>query len=161
DVILASRVHDLGKIGISNDILLKQGPLTFEEREIMKNHTTMGAGILESYSAFKGSVAIVKHHHERWDGNGYPDGLKAEEIPIGARIIGVVDAFDAMTEDRPYRDGMSADEAVRRLKQGIGSQFDPRICGAFIQLLIEQGIYEPEIEPVTSEERLRIVSEVG
>ncbi|GAC1465379.1 MAG: hypothetical protein PVSMB7_09620 [Chloroflexota bacterium] len=143
DIVLASKVHDLGKIGISNDILLKQGPLTNEERETMKQHTVIGADILTSYSAFRNSVAIVRHHHERWDGNGYPSGLRGEEIPIGSRIIGVVDAFDAMTADRPYRSGMSTYEAVERLKAGIGSQFDPRICGTFIHMLIEEGVYQP------------------
>lgn len=143
DIVLASKVHDLGKIGISNEILLKPGALTPEERDIMQQHTVIGADILTSYAAFTNSVDIVRHHHERWDGNGYPDGLKGEEIPIGSRIIGVVDAFDAMTADRPYRKGMTAYDAVERLKMGIGSQFDPRICGEFIHMLIEDGIYSP------------------
>jgi HD-GYP domain-containing protein (c-di-GMP phosphodiesterase class II) len=89
----------------------------------------------------------VKHHHERWDGKGYPAGLKGEEIPLGSRIISIVDAFDSMTADRPYRRGMSVEEAVERLKAGIGSQFDPVICAAFIQTLIDQGTYVPS-EPV-------------
>jgi hypothetical protein len=143
DIVLASRVHDLGKIGISNDILLKPGALTSEERQIMQDHPTIGASILSSYSAFQGSVSIVQHHHERWDGRGYPNGLKGEEIPIGSRIITVVDSFDSMTADRPYRRGMSVDEAVNRLKDGMGTQFDPRVCAIFIQLLIEQGAYVP------------------
>jgi HD-GYP domain-containing protein (c-di-GMP phosphodiesterase class II) len=88
-------------------------------------------------------VGIVKHHHERWDGKGYPTGLKGEEIPIGSRIISVVDAFDSMTADRPYRKGMSVEQAVERLKAGMGSQFDPRVCGMFLQMLIEEGIYTP------------------
>lgn len=143
EIVLASRVHDLGKIGISNEILLKQGPLTDEERHAMEDHPAIGANILSSYSAFQNSVEIVRHHHERWDGKGYPDGLKGEGIPIGSRIISVVDAFDAMTADRPYRKGMSVDMAVERLKDSIGSQFDPRICAAFIQNLIEDGAYVP------------------
>jgi HD-GYP domain-containing protein (c-di-GMP phosphodiesterase class II) len=142
-VVLASRVHDLGKIGISNDILLKQGPLSPEERHLMQEHPLIGANILSSYSAFRASVDIVRHHHERWDGGGYPDGLRAEHIPLGSRIITVVDAFDSMTADRPYRMGMSIVEAVERLKAGMGSQFDPRICAAFIQILIEDGSYIP------------------
>ncbi len=143
DIVLASRVHDLGKIGISNDILLKPGSLTPEERHIMQDHPSIGANILSSYSAFQGSVSIVRHHHERWDGRGYPEGLKGSEIPIGSRIITVVDAFDSMTADRPYRRGMSVDDAVIRLKDGMGTQFDPRVCATFIQLLIEQGTYLP------------------
>jgi putative nucleotidyltransferase with HDIG domain len=143
EIVLASRVHDLGKIGISNDILLKPGALTPEERHIMQDHPTIGANILSSYSAFQGSVDIVKHHHERWDGRGYPNGLKGEEIPIGSRIITVVDSFDSMTADRPYRRGMTVDDAVSRLKDGMGTQFDPRVSATFIQLLMEQGAYIP------------------
>jgi putative nucleotidyltransferase with HDIG domain len=143
EIVLASRVHDLGKIGISNDILLKPGALTPEERHIMQDHPTIGANILASYSAFQGSIDIVKHHHERWDGRGYPNGLKGEEIPIGSRIITVVDSFDSMTADRPYRRGMTVDDAVSRLKDGMGTQFDPRVSATFIQLLIEQGAYLP------------------
>jgi hypothetical protein len=143
EVVLASRVHDLGKIGISNDILLKQGPLTPEERKTMEEHPVIGATILANYSAFKTSVDIVRHHHERWDGNGYPDGLRGEEIPMGARIIAVVDAFDAMVADRPYRRGMPVTQAVDRIKDGMGSQFDPKVCAAFLQMLIDEGTYTP------------------
>ncbi len=143
EAVLASRVHDLGKIGISNDILLKPGALSREERTTMEEHPAIGASILASFSAFRGSVDIVKHHHERWDGRGYPDGLKGDAIPLGSRIISVVDAFDSMTADRPYRRGMSVDDAVERLKDGIGAQFDPTVCAAFIQVLIEQGTYLP------------------
>jgi len=109
----------------------------------MQEHPAIGANILSSYSAFQASVPIVRHHHERWDGNGYPDGLKGEEIPLGSRIITVTDSFDAMTSDRPYRKGMSPAAAVERLKDGMGSQFDPRLCATFIQLLIEEGVYTP------------------
>lgn len=143
DIVLASRVHDLGKIGISNDILLKPGPLTPEERGLMEQHPVIGATILDSYTQFRSSVEVVRHHHERWDGRGYPDGLQGEEIPLGSRVIAVVDAFDSMTADRPYRSGMSVEAAVERLKASMGAQFDPRVCAAFIQLLIEEGTYTP------------------
>ncbi len=143
EIVLASRVHDLGKIGISNDILLKQGPLTAEERRTMQAHPVIGAHILASYSAFQPSVEIVRHHHERWDGKGYPSGLKGEEIPIGSRIIAIVDAFDSVTADRPYRKGMSVEEAVVRLKGGMGSQFDPSLCVTFLRMLVEEGMYIP------------------
>ncbi|HLJ65837.1 MAG TPA: HD-GYP domain-containing protein [Chloroflexota bacterium] len=148
EVVLASRVHDLGKIGISNDILLKPGPLTLEERQIMEEHPVIGANILSSYSSFRDAVDIVRHHHERWDGKGYPDGLKGEAIPIGSRIITVVDSYDAMTSDRPYRRGLSASEAVERLKAGMGSQFDPQVAACFIQLLIDDGIFVPSEPPM-------------
>ena len=114
----------------------------------MQDHPTHGAEILSHFSEFKNSVDIVRHHHERWDGNGYPAGLKGDAIPLGARILAVADAYDAMTEDRPYRPGMSAVEAVTRLKDGMGTQFDPKICATFIQMLIEDGTYvPPEIAP--------------
>jgi hypothetical protein len=143
EIVLASRVHDLGKIGISNEILLKQGPLTPEEAQIMSQHPVIGSQILSSYSMFHASVPIVRHHHERWDGRGYPDGLAGERIPIGARIIAIADSFDAMTADRPYRKGLSVDEAVERLKAGMGTQYDPKLCAAFIQILMDDGIYIP------------------
>jgi putative nucleotidyltransferase with HDIG domain len=155
-VILAARVHDLGKIGISNDILLKTGPLTDEERLVMQEHTVIGANILAAYAEFQESVPIVRHHHERWDGRGYPDGLRGEEIPLGSRIITVVDSFDAMTSDRPYRQGMPVATAVERLKDGMGTQFDPRVCATFIEMLIEEGSYSP---PESATTYLRLVSE--
>lgn len=127
EIALAARTHDLGKIEISDAILLKKGPLTSDERLAMQEHPVIGANMLASYTGFSKSSEFVRHHHERWDGHGYPDGLKGEEIPIGARIISVVDAYDAMTADRPYRKSMSVDEAVKRLKADIGTQFDPRI----------------------------------
>jgi putative nucleotidyltransferase with HDIG domain len=150
EIVLASRVHDLGKIGISNEILLKQGPLTEDEGDIMRKHPVIGAEILDSYSMFKSSVKIVRHHHERWDGKGYPDGISGEHIPLGARVIAVADSFDAMTADRPYRKGLTADEAVERLKAGMGTQYDPKLCAIFIQILMEEGIYTPS-EPVPGE----------
>jgi putative nucleotidyltransferase with HDIG domain len=143
EIVLASRVHDLGKIGISNEILLKQGPLSEEEGDIMRKHPVIGAEILDSYSMFKSSVSIVRHHHERWDGKGYPEGLSGDHIPLGARIIAVADSFDAMTADRPYRKGLSVDDAVERLKAGMGTQYDPKLCAIFIQILMEEGIYTP------------------
>jgi hypothetical protein len=142
-VVLAARVHDLGKIGISNDILHKQGMLTDDERRVIEEHPVIGADILASYSGFRESLAFVRHHHERWDGRGYPDRLKGEEIPLGARIITVADSYDAMTSDRPYRHGMAVEDAVERLKDGMGTQFDPTVTAKFIQILIEDGVYVP------------------
>lgn len=157
EVVLAARVHDLGKIGISNDILHKQGRLTDEERRIIEEHPVIGADILASYSGFRESLTFVRHHHERWDGRGYPDGLKGEEIPLGARIITVADSYDAMTSDRPYRTGMSVEEAVDRLKDGMGTQFDPTVTAKFIQILIEDGIYTPP-QPVPDLRVVRVES---
>jgi putative two-component system response regulator len=124
----------------------------------MEKHPIIGENILSSYSAFQGSLESVRHHHEHWDGSGYPDGLRGEDIPLGARIISIVDAFDAMTADRPYRDGMPVEDAVERLKAGMGTQFDPRLCGLFIQLLVEEGTYRPS---PTRPTELRIVGREG
>jgi HD-GYP domain-containing protein (c-di-GMP phosphodiesterase class II) len=146
DVMLGAGVHDLGKIGIGNDILLKRGPLTTEEQERMREHPIIGETILSGYenSPFQGCLKIVRHHHERWDGTGYPDGLKGEAIPIGARIITIVDSYDAMTSDRPYRRGMPVEEAVARLEAGMGTQFDPGLTQLFIQMLEEDGVLVPQ-----------------
>jgi HD-GYP domain-containing protein (c-di-GMP phosphodiesterase class II) len=158
EIVLASRVHDLGKIGVSNEILLKAGPLTPEERSVIEEHPVIGANILSSYSAFQGSLTIVRHHHERWDGKGYPDGLRGEEIPLGSRLLTVVDSFDSMTADRPYRRGMSVNIAVERLKDGMGTQFDPQICAAFIRMLIDDGVYIP---PEPAPDLRLIMSDAG
>lgn len=151
---LAARAHDLGKIEISDAILLKPGPLSADERKEMEEHPVIGATMLSSYSAFSKSVAFVRHHHERWDGKGYPDGLAGENIPIGSRVIAVVDSYDAMTADRPYRKALPVEEAVNRLKAGMGSQFDPTICAKWIELLINDGTYIPD----DSMPRLHLVS---
>jgi hypothetical protein len=144
EIVLASRVHDLGKIGISNEILLKQGPLTAEETSIMSQHPVIGAEILSAYSMFTSSIPIVRHHHERWDGKGYPDGIAGHQIPLGARIIAIADSFDAMTADRPYRNGLPVDEAVERLKAGMGTQYDATLCAMFIEILMDTGVYTPK-----------------
>jgi len=128
-------LHDLGKIGISESIRLKPGPLTPEEREVMKRHTEIGERIAASLAGSERFGPIIRHHHERWDGQGYPDGLRAEAIPMGARIISVVDAFDAMTQYRPYRSPRSVPEAIEELRRERGRQFDPRLVDTFIQVL--------------------------
>lgn len=159
DIALAARAHDIGKIGIGNEILLKPGKLTEGEFEVMKQHTNIGADMLASFSTFQKCVEMVRHHHERWDGKGYPDGLKGEEIPLGSRIISVVDAYDAMTSDRPYRAGMAVEEAVTRLTAGIGTQFDPHVCGIWLRVLIDSGQYVPtadEAHHASSDTALRL-----
>ncbi len=127
-------VHDIGKIGIDDGVLRKCGPLTPEEFEHMKSHTTKGAAILETIPGLEQVVPIVRSHHERWDGGGYPDGLAGEQIPTLARVVAVADAFDAMTTDRPYRLGMSADDAIARIEKGAGAQFDSDCADAFVRL---------------------------
>jgi putative two-component system response regulator len=130
-------LHDVGKIGIAEAVLSKPGDLTDGERAEMQRHPGIGDGILRPLRL--GSIVgpIVRGHHERWDGNGYPDGLKGEAIPKGARIVAVVDAHDAMTHDRPYRPALSTDEARDELLRSRGTQFDPEIVDAFLRQLAE------------------------
>jgi diguanylate cyclase (GGDEF)-like protein len=127
--------HDIGKIAIPEAILNKQGPLNDAEREIMQRHTIVGEQILAPVEFLAGVRPIVRHEHERWDGEGYPDGLSGEDIPLGARIVLVCDAFHAMTSDRPYRTAMSHADARAELIAGTGTQFDPRIVDAFLAVL--------------------------
>jgi putative two-component system response regulator len=130
-------LHDVGKIGISEAVLSKPGDLTESERAEMQRHPVIGDGILRPLHL--GSIVgpIVRGHHERWDGTGYPDGLKGEAIPIGARVVAVVDSYDAMTHNRPYRAALSADEARAELLRSRGTQFDPEIVDAFLRQLAE------------------------
>jgi HD domain len=131
----AARVHDIGKIGIPDQILNKPGRLTPEEKRIMDSHPAYGAELLTRYTDFARGMDIVRHHHERWDGQGYPDGLRGLDIPFGARVIAVADSFDAMTSDRPYRTGMPTDKAAQILREGRGLQWDVTTVDAFLRHL--------------------------
>jgi HD-GYP domain-containing protein (c-di-GMP phosphodiesterase class II) len=131
----AARIHDVGKIGIRDDSLLKNGPLTPEERKEIERHSAVGAEIISNLGIYRNSASIVRHHHERWDGKGYPDGLKGEEIPIGARVIAVADTFDAMTSNRPYRRALSFAVALEEIERCRGTQFDPQVADAFIRAM--------------------------
>jgi putative two-component system response regulator len=124
------RLHDLGMIGIREAVLDKQGPLTDEEYEHVKRHVTIGAQILAPLTHLAQVVSFVRSHHERWDGGGYPDGLTGEEIPLGARIIGAAEVYDALTTSRPYRRSMSAEDAVARMRQLVGEVLDPNAMDA-------------------------------
>ena len=130
-------LHDIGKIGIPLEILNKPGKLTAEEWVILKSHTDKGYEIARSNNELKGISDEIRHHHERWDGKGYPDGLSRESIPLLSRVIAVVDAYDAMTNDRAYRQAMSPAEAINELKRCAGSQFDPFIVSEFVSMLKE------------------------
>ncbi len=132
---LSARVHDLGKVGIPDAILFKPGELSDEEYEIIKEHPVISGQIVESFALFQAGYDIIRHHHERWDGRGYPDGLSGEAIPLGARIISVADAYDAMISDRPYRAGLPHEEAVRRIVENRGRQFDPNVVDAFLAVM--------------------------
>ncbi len=131
----AGYLHDIGKIGISDALLTKPNPLSKEEYEIIKEHPKIGHNILKHAHHLAGACEIIKYEHERYDGTGYPNGLGKNKIPIGARIIAVADAYDAMTTDRPYRKALSKEEAIRRLKESSGTQFDPRVVKAFLRIL--------------------------
>lgn len=132
---LAGLVHDIGKIGLSAGLLEKAGPLTLEERRQMQLHSEIGEQILRKVSDYAEIATIVRHHHERVDGMGYPDHLKGDQIPVLARIIGVADAYNAMTSDRPYRDALPSRVARLRLAQAVESQFDTAVVAAFEALL--------------------------
>ena len=132
-------LHDIGKIGIADAILLKPGRLTESEMAEMRRHSEIGAAILEVHDAMAEIAQIVRHHHERWDGRGYPDALVGSTIPLGGRIIAVADAFSAMTSDRIYRPALSLDRAWAELRAHAGTQFDPQIVDVFEQVVDEEG----------------------
>jgi len=130
-IIAAAHVHDLGKVGSRDGSLKKPGELSDEERREIEQHPAIGAEIVSRLEAYTNSVDTIRHHHERWDGSGYPDGLEGERIPLGARIIAVADAFDAMTSYRVYRAALPVDVAFAELAKGRGTQFDPQIVDLF------------------------------
>ncbi len=131
-------LHDVGKVGLSDGILKKKGPFTYEEYEEMKKHAAIGADIIKVMKFLGRGEEWVRYHHERWDGSGFPSGLKGEEIPLGARIIACADAFDAMTTDRPYKNKMSYDEAKQELVRCAGTQFDPKVVEAMIRVIDQE-----------------------
>ena len=138
ELTIAAELHDIGKIGVSERILLKPGPLTEEEYEIMKTHSEKGYRIVMASSELKNIAESVLYHHERWDGKGYPIGLKGEEIPLLARIINVCDSYDVMTNTRVYnKKAKSKEEAIKELRRCSGTQFDPKIVDIFINILLE------------------------
>jgi len=131
----AALLHDIGKIGIPDRILQKHERLSREDYAIIKRHPEIGAKILKSIGSFKGLVPPIYYHHERYDGKGYPQGLKSEQIPLAARIIAIADSFDAMTSSRSYRNALSFDLALAELESSRERQLDPRLTDAFIELL--------------------------
>ncbi len=133
---IASSLHDIGKVGIPDSILLKEGRLTDEEFRIIKRHPDIGADILKPLPPMARETDIIRYHHERYDGKGYPSGIRGEEIPLLSRIIALADAYDAMTSDRPYRDGLRIEEAIEEIKRCEGSQFDPELARIFIHNVI-------------------------
>ena len=158
-IYLAARVHDVGKIGVSSEILYKQGPLNDAEWKEMRSHSEAGAKLIDKFPDFKGTHDLILHHHERYDGKGYPQGLAGEQIPFGARVIAVADSYDAMTTQRPYRAPLSRADMLEQLRLGRGTQFDPRALDAFLTMLAAEtspeappeAPSEPEPQPATRE----------
>ena len=144
--------HDVGKIGVPDNILQKEGKLTDDEYSEIKNHPSIGAHILSTASIFQDIIPIVKHHHERYDGNGYPGRLKGEDIPFLARIAAVADAFDAMTSKRVYRDSLSLDTVISEFEKNKGTQFDPQIADVFLDILKNEPEKIKEIQNKYNEE---------
>jgi HD-GYP domain-containing protein (c-di-GMP phosphodiesterase class II) len=137
-----SLLHDVGKIGIPDRILLKPGPLNDEEWEVIKQHPDIGANLIQPIKQLANISPIIKHSHERYDGTGYPDGLKGEKIPAGARIVAVVDAFSAMMDKRAYKEANTLEETIDELKRYSGTQFDPEVVDAFLQVLANGNEYD-------------------
>ncbi len=152
-IAISARLHDLGKVGIGDAWLHKTGPLSDEERSQFQSHPILGADIVARFTVLGVEKGMVLYHHEHWDGHGYPDGLKGDAIPLGARIICVADSFDAMTSDRPYRKALSTTEARRRLREASGTQFDPFVLQYALDVLpgaeadARAGRASPEVPP--------------
>jgi HD-GYP domain-containing protein (c-di-GMP phosphodiesterase class II) len=141
-------LHDIGKMAIPDPILLKPGPLTEEEWEIMKQHPARGREFLAEIPFLQGAIPITYSHHERWDGKGYPEGLQGEHIPLLARIFAVVDNWDALTSDRPYRKAWNEEEAVAFLKENAGAIFDPGVVDTFLTVLEKKKLAGMPTKPV-------------
>ena len=137
----ASLLHDIGKIGVPDAILMKPFPLTLEEYKVIQKHTNLGADILKKAHSMQHLSPIARHHHERYDGNGYPDRLKSKDIPIEARIIAIADSVEAMASDRPYRRALSMEKIEDELIRNSGTQFDPMIIESMLQILRERKEY--------------------
>ena len=146
-LVFGAILHDIGKIGVSDAILTKPGPLTPEEWAEMRQHPLIGERICEPLAAAAQFAPIVRHHHERWDGNGYPDGLRGEAIPLGARIVGLVDAYDVIVSDRPYRAARNPADAITEIHGEAGRQFDPALVKLFVPLVEHErlGLRVPQL----------------
>jgi putative nucleotidyltransferase with HDIG domain len=136
---LAARFHDIGKVAVPDEVLRKPGPLDSEEWQLMACHVEWGAELLRHLPECESIARIVRHHHERYDGGGYPDGLKADQIPMASRIITVCDAYGAMVSDRPYRRALPHARALEELRDGAGEQFDPEAVAAVLSVATSDG----------------------
>jgi len=138
NLVFGAVLHDIGKIGIRDEVLQKKGPLTPEEYQYVQQHPLIGVKIVEGIDFFKDKIPMIRNHHEHYDASGYPDGLIGETIPLEARIIGVSDAFDAMTSLRPHRKAMPVEDVILEMEKGKGKQFDPKI----LEIFLKEKIYE-------------------
>jgi putative nucleotidyltransferase with HDIG domain len=136
---LAARFHDIGKVAVPEEVLRKPGPLDADERRVMACHVEWGAELLRHLPDCQRVAQIVRHHHEQYDGSGYPDGLRDGEIPVASRVIAACDAYGAMVSDRPYRPALAPHRAVEELRHGAGSQFDPEAVAAVLRALEVMG----------------------
>jgi HD-GYP domain-containing protein (c-di-GMP phosphodiesterase class II) len=141
---LGGPLHDVGKLSVPGRILCKPGPLTSEELAEIRTHPETGARLIEPIEPARGALPYVLHHHERWDGSGYPHGLAGPAIPIEARVLAVADAFDAMTSNRPYRRALDDEEALAEIARCAGTQFDPEVARAFLELWADGPLRLPE-----------------
>lgn len=132
---LAGKIHDVGKLHIPPGVLSKAGPLTEDERDLIKLHPPIGESMLRRFEHLRSVLPAVRGHHERWDGGGYPDGLRGEEIPLSARLLSLADSYDAMTGRRPYRDPVSPAQALAEIVAQSGQQFDPQLTGLFVRMV--------------------------
>ncbi|WP_109117757.1 HD domain-containing phosphohydrolase [Azospirillum sp. TSO22-1] len=161
DLMVGAYLHDLGKIAIPDRILLKAGPLSSAEWEVIRRHCDLGAQLLGQMPAFHYAIPVVRHHHERYDGTGYPDRLTGEDIPLIARAFAVVDVFDALVSVRPYKRAMAFEDALDCLEAGKGTHFDPTLAAAFIRLAPHLyhtfgNLSEDELAPYLDNLRLRL-----
>jgi len=133
---LGALLHDLGKLGVPEAVLEKPGPLTQQEWEVVKRHPDIGARMIEQIWCLRRAAQVIRHHHEHYDGSGYPDGLEGQEIPLPARIVAAADAYDVLVRGRPYRESRSPTEAIGELTSGAGSQFDAEVVAALARIAV-------------------------
>ena len=147
-------LHDIGKVAVPDAILYKPEPLTEPERHLMERHTVIGVQILRGVDFLGEAKAVVRSHHERWDGKGYPDGKKGDEISLAARIVSVADVFDALTSKRPYKEAWSAEAGLEAIEKGAGERFDPEVVSAFVGLSREGAVdrIRQEVAATSSEQ---------